>query len=165
MKTMKFIIRIIFTSVVLLSLIGCGLSTCPYYSDLEVIEDEIEKDNLIGIYKLDIDPPASVGPGELILKNNSDFILKNIPVGLLDVFNSDYSQDSETINDINGNWNLVANTNEPTISVELKFNEIDESLDNTTSTWNLYEKDGTRVILIILGDPDSCEALRFIKKT
>ncbi len=158
-RNIKFLLLILFS--VLLS--NCGFLTCPYYADLEQMEKLPTENELIGDYKLNIKPPNSVGPAELILNKNNTFELKNVPIGVLDVFNSDYKQNQKSLQDITGKWKISNNDNYE-LNVSIEYNKIDSLLENIGSSWILYEQDKKPVILIILGDPDSCEALSFIKK-
>jgi lipocalin len=121
------------------------------------------ENELIGDYKLNIKPPYSVGPAKLILNKNNTFELKNVPIGVLDVFNSDYKQNQKSLQDITGKWKISNNDNYE-LKVSIEYNKIDSQLENIGSSWILYEQDKKPVILIILGDPDSCEALSFIKR-
>ena len=118
---------------------------------------------LEGHYTLNIEPPNSVGPAELILYENNLFKLKNVPIGVLDVFNSDYKQDRNSLQDITGKWKISNTDNNYELNVSIDYNKIDAQLGIVSANWKLYIKDKSPVILIILGDPDSCEALSFIK--
>jgi hypothetical protein len=144
---------------------SCYLIPCNYYSDLDNYDKIPELQKLIGNYKLDIDSPASAAPGELILKKDSTLILKNIPIGVLDVFRSDYDTKEKSPTEINGTWKISNYKDQLRLDVNLKFENVDKKLRNFKTDWDLYKKNEKPVILIILGDPDSCEALKFIKKT
>ncbi len=156
-------LKLTLISTLLITLTNCYLFPCNYYSDLNKIDEAPEIQNMIGSYKLDIAPPASVGPGELILMDDSTLILKNIPIRILDVFNSDYNK-KESLQDIKGTWEFSKYNGQLSLNVNLKFKKIDGEIRNYKSHWSLYKKNIKPVILIILGDPDSCEALKFIKK-
>ena len=143
--TLIAVIFIIFSS--------CNLSTCNYSSDLENFDKIPELQSLIGNYKLDVNSLASVGPAELILKDDSSLILKNIPIGVLDVFNSDYEQNKESLQKITGTWKISNNGKQPILKVNLRFKNIDKELENYQTDWSLCEKNEKPIILIILGDP------------
>ena len=118
---------------------------------------------MVGEYKLDINPPASRAPAKLTLKKDSTFIIKQIPIGVLNVFYSDYKQDDNNLENITGTWKITDNYDELKLSVDIQLSDINDKLDNIWTSWKLYEKDNKPVVLIILGDPDSCNALKFIK--
>ena len=161
LQNIKWILLILISVV----LSNCGFIPCPYYSDLEQLEKLPTKGELIGDYKLNINPPNSVGPTKLVLNKNSTFELKNIPVGVLDVFNADYEQNGKSLEDITGKWKISKReNNDYELNISIEFNRIDSQLENISTSWKLYEQNNKPVILIILGDPDSCEALSFIKK-
>jgi hypothetical protein len=160
LSNIKWILLILFSVV----LSNCGFIPCPYYSDLEQLEKLPTDEQLIGDYKLNIRPPNSVGPAELILKQNNTFELKNVPVGVLDVFNADYKQNEKSLQNITGKWKAYSDKDNYELNVTIEYNKIDPQLENIGTSWKLYEQDKKPVILIILGDPDSCEALSFIKK-
>ena len=164
-KKSHFNIKLFLLILVTVLLSNCGFIPCPYYADLKQLENLPTKMDLKGHYMLNIKPPNSVGPVELILYENNIFELKNVPVGVLDVFNSDYKQDQKSLQDITGKWKISnSDNNNYELRVSIDYNKIDSQLENVGTYWKLYHQDKKPVILIILGDPDSCEALSFIKK-
>jgi hypothetical protein len=76
---------------------------------------------LIGQYQLDIEPPASRAQAQLILKKDSTLILKEIPVGVLNVFYSDYTQDHNNLESITGNWKISEYKDDLNLSVNGYF--------------------------------------------
>jgi len=142
---------------------NCRFAPCPYYAGLERLEKLPTKTELKGHYTLNIEPLSSVGPAELILYENNLFKLKNIPIGVLDVFYSDYKQGQNSLQDITGKWKISNSDNNYELNVSIDYKKIDSQLGIVSSNWELYYQDKKPVILIILGDPDSCEALSFIK--
>ena len=163
-KFLERILKLTLISTLLFTLTNCYLFPCPYYSGLNEFDETPKNQSVIGNYKLDINPPASSGPGELILMNDSTLIFKNIPISILDNFNSDYNNKKESLQDIKGTWEISKYNGQLSLAVNLKFKKTEGEIRNYKSHWSLYKKNNKPVILIILGDPDSCEALKFIKK-
>ena len=157
----KWILLILF----LVVLSNCEFIPCPYYSNLEQLEKLPTEAELIGNYRLIIKTTKSFESKKLVLNKNNTFKLQNVPVGVFDIFNSDYKQNVNSLQDITGKWKIVkSENNDYKLNVSIEFKRINSTLENVNTSWKLYEQNNKPVILIILGDPDSCEALSFIKK-
>jgi len=145
------------------SVTGCSFLPCPYYSDLKELKN-LDEEELIGSYYSDDNSYAQNGQAELMIKKNKSFLLKNIPIAVLDVFHTDYKQDMNNLQAITGNWKIPKEQENNELITEIEYNKIAPEFGNISTTWELFEKDGQPVILIIIGDPDSCRALSFVKK-
>ena len=163
-RFLKRTYKLTFINLLFVLLSSCYLIPCNYYSDLNKFNNKPNFKQLVGNYQLDIEPPASRAQAQLILKKDSTFILKEVPVGVLNVFNSDFEQDDNSLENIIGTWQISDYGKETSLSVDINWSQIDEKLDDSQTSWKLYEKDNKPIVLIILGDPDSCESLKFIKK-
>ncbi len=147
-------------------IIGCNLFPCGWATDLDEIDKKPTPDFLIGKYKLE-ERTLNFIPGyenaknaELNLEKNGSLIIKNTPIGTFD-FMDYYNETDQNVNAI-GNWKARSGKYTAKLRVNLNFEKEYSELDVSTS-WKIYEKDGKPVIFIILGDPDSCAAARFIK--
>ena len=163
-RFLKGTYKLTFLLIILIAISSCTLIPGPYYSDLDNFDEKPENKQLIGQYQLDIEPPASRAQAQLVLKKDSTFILKDVPVGVLKYFYSDYTKDHNNLENITGNWKVSENKDDSNFSVKIQLRNIDEKLDNISKDWKLYEKDNKPVVSIILGVPDSCETLNFIKR-
>ena len=164
---LKFLERTYNLTLVLILLIvfsSCTLIPCAYYSDLDTFDKTPVVSQMVGNYQLVIDPPSSRPQAQLILKKDSTFILKEVPVGVINVFDSDFEQDDNSLKNIIGTWHISEYDREDKLSVEIKLSQINKKLEDIWTNWKLYKIDNKPVVLIMLGDPDSCEALKFIKK-
>lgn len=142
----------------------CGFIPCQYYSNLNKF-DQLPSDNFLsGRYSLNDKPLNFIENAELVLNTNKTFVLKNIPVNLINIFYQDFVQNTDSLHDITGNWDINYNySNEVVLSIAIEYSKIDSKLEDTNTYWELYKQDNKPVVLIILGDPDSCEALSFKK--
>ena len=99
---------------------------------------------------------------ELILKKDGSLEIKSTPIGTFD-FMSYYDEADKNMNAI-GTWKTKKGKYNAELNVAVEFEKEYSELDFRT-TWDIYEKNGKPVILIIIGDPDSCAAARFVKIT
>ena len=151
----------------LLPLISCNLVPCGWDYDLYKIHNKPTPKFLIGKYKLDkrtlnyIPGYKNAKNAELILEENGALIFENIPIGTFD-FMDYYDETEKNVNAI-GKWKVRSGNYTANLDVDINFEKAYSKLDFSTS-WKIYEKEGKPVIFIIIGDPDSCAAARFIKK-
>ena len=97
----------------------------------------------------------------IVIKKNGTIEMNNIPINVFDLMKS-----NKEIN-VEGTWKLIyleeRLEDRYLLSSSLKFEKKD-NIDDYGTSWGIYKKNNKPVILIKVGDPDSCKAIRFIKK-
>lgn len=157
--------KFIYSSIFFFLLIGCRYLPCGVSFDLEQIEKTVAEEEITGIYLPD-ETTRQVTPGytggssaKLELKSDQTFVLSDFP-------KSTFYFDVSTKNvhqyiSASGKWKVYKNENQHKIELEYDFSGV---IENYTSTYDLYQKDGRPVILIGIGDPDECNFLRLKKE-
>jgi len=162
LKNIKFLILGISLSL----FVSCNLFPCGWATDLDSVDEKPKADFLIGTYKLDertldfIPGYENAESARLILKKDGSLEIKNTPIGTFD-FMSYYDETDQNVNGT-GTWKTEKGKYNAELNVGVKFEKKYSELDFWTD-WDIYKKNGKPVIFIIIGDPDSCAAARFIK--
>lgn len=134
---------------------SCYLIPCNIDSELDELDIKQEEDFFIGKYVIETNKNYQYKTDKILIEitKNGNIYIKNIPSN---VFYS--SRTNEKLN-IKGEWKLVYRDEAPFLSLNLKIKN-----KNLLTSWSIYKKRDKPVILIKIGDPDSCSAIRFIKK-
>ncbi|MDO6744414.1 hypothetical protein Q4553_07505 [Tenacibaculum soleae] len=140
-------------------LTNCYLIPCNLDSGLDEFKANQKDEFFVGEYMVEkfINNGYNIDTGNLSLKINEDktIEIKNIPKYILNLIESE-----EKIN-ISGKWetNYLEESKKENyfLVVSFKYNK-------SRKAWKLYKKNNKPVILIEVGDPDECSAIRFIKK-
>jgi hypothetical protein len=144
---------------ILLLITSCTLIPCTSDSGLDYVNENPKPNFLIGTYKLDewtlskTQGYSNSQNSRLKVYSNGLFELINIPKGTIDI-NTLYYSEGEDI-DANGTWKTRFKEGE-TAQFSVNFSSL-------SMVWKIYEQDEKAVILIRVGDPDNCAAVRFIK--
>ncbi|RNL83706.1 hypothetical protein ED312_14575 [Sinomicrobium pectinilyticum] len=157
------------------AIFGMGILTncsriipCNLNSGLDAISHNPKPEFLIGKYKLDaktiktVKEYKNIKDGYLIIKSDGTFEMKNIPEGTFD-FDAYYDGKIEGI-DVRGSWKSTAHDESAHLVMDINFNKEQTDLKGYLASWQIYVKDEKAVILIPIGDPDECMAVRFLKE-
>lgn len=143
----------------LFTISSCYLIPCNLDSGLNEFKEEQNDDFFIGEYYVEsfIGNSYNLNTENTYIKVSNQLIeIYNIPSR---VFNFNLNREINA----KANWKQVPFKENLFLSVNLIF-EKQDSLENYGTSWEVYKKNGKPVILIKVGDPDECSAIRFIKK-
>lgn len=139
---------------------NCTLIPCRLDSGIDKIKKEQTIDFFVGEYVVEkfINDSNSLNIDDLSIKINKNMTLEinNIHGYILDL------RLNKKIN-VKAKWKPVYHKGEFFLSVDYKFNSKD-SLENYVASWKVYIKKNKPILLINIGDPDYCSAIRFIKR-
>ena len=143
---------------------SCYLIPCNLDSGLDELNIKQEDDFFIGEYVVERVINNSynfkINKSSIKIKKNGILEMNNVSIQLFDL------RPDKEIN-VNGTWKSVylkeKSDDRYFLSLSLKFDEKDNIEDYVTS-WKMYIKRDKPVILIKIGDPDNCSAIRFIKE-
>ena len=152
---------------ILMTFSSCYLIPCGADQGIDAVKEEPTNEFLTGTYRLD-ETTVKFMPGFenankalLILGSNGILEMKDVPLGTID-FDAYY--DSMHINvNAKGEWKSSYNERQAKLQVNFKFENSEKEPINYITSWKIYERDGTPVIYIMVGDPDECVAARFEK--
>lgn len=149
------LIKLNFILISMLFFSSCYLIPCNLDSELEELDIKQEDDFFIGEYVIETNKNYQYKTDKILIEitKNENIYIKNIPSN---VFYS--SRPDEKLN-IKGKWKLIYRDKAPFLSLNLKIKN-----KNLLTSWSIYIKRDKPVILIKIGDPDSCSAIRLIKK-
>ncbi|WP_299110207.1 hypothetical protein [uncultured Tenacibaculum sp.] len=156
-KKRKFNNIIVFFFLILFN--ACYLIPCELDSGLIRLNKKQNDDFFIGEYYVEsfIGNSYNLNTENTYIKVSNQLIeIYNIPSR---VFNFNLNREINA----KANWKQVPFKENLFLSVDLIF-EKQDSLENYGTSWEVYKKNGKPVILIKVGDPDECSAIRFIKK-
>lgn len=146
---------------------SCRLIPCPWDSDLDLFDEKPKNELLIGKYQFDQRTLNHV-PGydkaqnaKLELNVDGTFEMTGIPKGTFDHIHY-HELDSTTVGAF-GHWTAGFDEGTAELNVRVKFDSAETDLKDFWTSWKIYLKDKNPIILIVLGDPDSCLAARFEK--
>ena len=160
---MKHYCKILLTVSILIS--ACNYIPCSSSSDLTKVKEVPEYFKIAGIYKpddftqMDIPGYSKSDSIEITLTKDGIIYFRNLPKSTFT--NRDYSADTAIkINGI-GSWNCSYVKNTANINTKVKLSD---TLIFAPSIFNLYKKKGRFVILLKIGDPDVCQAVRLLQQ-
>ena len=142
---------------IILLLFSCNYLPCGWDSDLQILKQAPLINELVGVYKPDSITKQNISGfrlAEFVLDSNGNLVFKNIPIGALDI---ERQNDQSPMNGV-GRWDVNSNAQ---ISVNLKFEGHEAGF---RTSYRLYNKNGRKVIFMIIGDPDECSAARFVQE-
>jgi hypothetical protein len=171
-KRKPLIINLILVFILSIIFSNCTLAPCLSDSDLDYVTENPNPEFLVGRYKLDnktlkYNIFKNSENLELIISSDHTFRINNLPI---EGWEFGVFQEKNNIQlNILGKWKTFQGKNgilnkENSIfhtSYNIENNQGDSSAYG--GSWKIYEKNGIPVIFYGLGDPDNCEAVRFIK--
>jgi hypothetical protein len=142
---------------------SCTLLPCNSDAGLSRAPDTVRPEDLIGIYKPDefslTQYPALRFSGAWMEIQPGWLEFKNVPLG---VFSLDsFYETSNRLVSGTASWGIKPYGSN-IFSVSIGFD--DAHLQGFSTGYPLYRKDKKHVILIRVGDPDECRALRFVQQ-
>ena len=165
-------INLILVLLVLFTLSSCSIAQCLSVSDLEYVTEKPKSEFLVGKYKLqseisEFEILENAENAELIINPDFTFQITELPI---EGWEFGVFQEKENIQiNIFGKWKIIQGKNE-FLDKESSIIRVDYDLENNEDnsagyggSWKIYKKYGKAVIFYSLGDPDNCEAVRFIK--
>jgi|CoawatStandDraft_6_1074263.scaffolds.fasta_scaffold11475_2 hypothetical protein len=142
---------------------SCYLIPCNFDKNLVEIENKKNESFFIGKYflELSINNNFDYNKTELILDKNGELKINRISSKTFP-----WIKGKERLISAKGNWKLVyiKNRKDHYLSLSIKFQKTD-NLEDFGLSKKFYQKKGSPVILLEIGDPDECKAVRFIKKS
>ena len=165
-------INLILVLLVLLTLSNCRLAPCLSDSDLEYVTEKPKSEFIVGKYKLqseisEFEILENAENTELIINPDFTFQINELPI---EGWEFGVFQEKENIQiNIFGKWKTFKGKDGFLNKENSIFNtsySIENNMGDSSGyggSWKIYEKDGIPVIFYGLGDPDNCEAVRFIK--
>ncbi|EIJ37467.1 hypothetical protein JoomaDRAFT_0412 [Galbibacter orientalis DSM 19592] len=149
--------------------ISCSrVNKCNIESDLTPIRIAPKENFITGDYTPDmftqevLKEYKTIENASLNIKSDGSFEIKQVPIGTLDL-DAFYEKEKIKLTDVKGNWKLVTHDSVSFLSVNLFFNEEQTHAENYGTSWQIYSKEESTVVVIPVGDPDACRAIRFIK--
>ncbi len=151
---------------------NCSLVPCLSDSGLEYVTDNPKSDFIAGKYKLESKISKygvleNTENTELIINEDFTFQINNLPI---EGWSFGVFQEKENILiNILGKWKIIEGENgflnkkNSIFQVNYDVENSEENEKGYSSSWKIYQKNGKAVIFYSLGDPDSCEAIKFIK--
>lgn len=154
------LLKMFFCLLLLIILSNCTLIPCGLDSGIDKIKEEQTIDFFVGEYVVEkfINDGNNLNIDDLSIKINENKVLEinNIHGYILDL------RLNKKVN-VKAKWKPVYYKGENFLSVDYKFSKKD-SLENYGASWKIYKKNNKPILLINIGDPDYCSAIRFIKK-
>lgn len=158
------LLKISFYMFSIIFLNSCYLIPCNLDSGLDELNSKQADSFFIGDYVVEKVINNSYNfkfsKSSMKIKKNGTLEMYNVSIQLFDL------RPDKEIN-VKGTWEPVYIKEKLEdryfLSLLLKFEEKDNIEDYRVS-WEMYKKRDKPVILIKIGDPDSCSAIRFIKK-
>jgi hypothetical protein len=166
--------KLILALFVLFTLSNCSLAPCLPDSNLEYVTDNPKSAFIAGKYKLEskiskYEVLENTENTELIINEDFTFQINNLPI---EGWSFGVFQEKENILiNILGKWKITKGENgflnkkNSIFHVNYDLENSEENSTGYSSSWKIYQKNGKAVIFYSLGDPDNCEAVRFIKLT
>ncbi|WP_148044305.1 hypothetical protein [Sinomicrobium pectinilyticum] len=142
---------------------------CNLSSGLTVLEDKPEPEFLVGKYVPDsktiewFKTYKDMKHPSMNIKLNGVYEIKDIPAGILDL-DAFYYEDKTKKIDVRGKWKAVTHEKATFFSVNVDFNKDQINAEDYGTSWQIFSKGEKAVIIIPVGDPDECRAVRFIKE-
>lgn len=137
---------------------NCHLIPCTLDSGLTPLIEKQKDDFFIGEYTVEkfVNGDSNIDINDLSIKIDKNMVLEinNIHGYILDL---------RLNKKINVKAILKPMKEKNLLSVHYKFEKKD-SLEDYITSWKAYKKNNKPVLLINIGDPDECSAIRFIKK-
>ena len=165
-------INLILGLLFLFTFCNCSFIPCLSDSGLEYVTDNPKSDFITGKYKLEskiskYEVLENTENTELIINEDFTFQINNLPI---EAWSFGVFQEKENILiNILGEWKIIEGENgfldkkNSIFRVNYNVENNTESPMGYSSSLRIYQKNGKAVIFYSLGDPDSCEAIKFIK--
>lgn len=149
------LLKIYFYLTSILFFSSCSLIPCNFDSGLDELKKKQKDIFFIGEYVIEKNKnyKHETENSQIVVNKNGSINIENIPSSVFYL-----SKPNENLN-IKGKWELIFKDKTQYLSLNLKIKG-----KNLLTSWKMYKKKGKPVILIRVGDPDSCSAVRFIKE-
>ncbi|RNL83709.1 hypothetical protein ED312_14590 [Sinomicrobium pectinilyticum] len=149
-------------------LTNCARFTpCRLDSKFTPVKDRPEQEFLIGHYITDaatLEMIKGYEGGYLNINPDGSIEIRNIPISVFDI--KSYAAGQTKGVDFTGTWKSGIHKESAHLFADISFDKKPTILNDKgyLVTWQILSKDGKAVIIIPLGDPDECRAVRFIKE-